>query len=192
MEEQRVNIAWYLRYQVSTFWRVRSFCSWERVEKKIWTTPLWYSYVTLWSHKNKKKFRIWRLVALSFLPNPLYLPEVNHKDFDRSNNKLDNLERVSRQQNISRSRENFMKWIAKREQKYKDWVMVRIKNQATYWQHRKKPVTKMDLEWNEIERYESIEDANRKNGFPKQCVWICNCCKWRLKTYKWFKRKYTW
>jgi hypothetical protein len=40
-----------------------------------------------------------RLVAITYLPNPLNLPEVNHKDFDVSNNKLKNLEWVTKEQN---------------------------------------------------------------------------------------------
>ena len=38
---------------------------------------------------------IHRLVAEAFLPNPNDLPEVNHKDLNTANNRLDNLEWVS-------------------------------------------------------------------------------------------------
>jgi hypothetical protein len=40
-----------------------------------------------------------RLVALAYLPNPLNLPEVNHKDFDVTNNNLENLEWVTISEN---------------------------------------------------------------------------------------------
>jgi hypothetical protein len=45
-----------------------------------------------------------RLVALAYLPNPLNLPEVNHKDFDVTNNKLENLEWVTTEQNAHHRR----------------------------------------------------------------------------------------
>lgn len=45
-------------------------------------------------------FPVHRLVAKAFLPNPEGLPEVNHKDFNRRNNHVDNLEWVTRSENM--------------------------------------------------------------------------------------------
>lgn len=50
-----------------------------------------------------KTIRIHRLVAEHFLPNPNNLPEVNHKDYDRTNNNVDNLEWSSHKENIQHS-----------------------------------------------------------------------------------------
>ena len=51
-------------------------------------------YVTVSLYKNKigKTFNVHRLVAQVFIPNPNNLPCVNHKDENRSNNCVDNLE----------------------------------------------------------------------------------------------------
>lgn len=46
-----------------------------------------------------KKSYIHRLVALAFIPNPLNLPEVNHKDEDKSNCKAYNLEWCTKKYN---------------------------------------------------------------------------------------------
>lgn len=43
---------------------------------------------------------IHRLLAMTFIPNPNNLPEVNHKDGNKENNALDNLEWVTGSQNI--------------------------------------------------------------------------------------------
>ena len=44
-----------------------------------------------------------RLVASIFIDNPDRKPEVNHKDFDRCNNRADNLEWVTRKENVNHS-----------------------------------------------------------------------------------------
>lgn len=49
---------------------------------------------------NKKYKSIHRLVAETFIPNPDNLPEVNHKDLDKSNNTIENLEWVTTRKNI--------------------------------------------------------------------------------------------
>ena len=48
----------------------------------------------------KKTFSVHRLVAMVFLDNPNNLPEVNHKDFNKGNNCVDNLEWISSEDNI--------------------------------------------------------------------------------------------
>jgi ribosomal protein S25 len=47
------------------------------------------------NHKGK----IHRMVAETFLDNPLNLPEVNHKNGDKHNNRLENLEWCTKSQN---------------------------------------------------------------------------------------------
>ena len=53
-----------------------------------------YGYLVVEFRKNgrRKHLRVHRLVAGAFIPNPENLPEVNHKDEDKHNNFVTNLE----------------------------------------------------------------------------------------------------
>lgn len=55
---------------------------------------------------NKKSENIHRLVALAFIDNPDNLPQVNHKDEDKLNNNINNLEWVTIQQNANHGTRN--------------------------------------------------------------------------------------
>ena len=56
--------------------------------------------ITLSKNDNSKSFRVHRLVAQAFIPNPENKPQVNHIDEDKSNNSLNNLEWVSSYENM--------------------------------------------------------------------------------------------
>ena len=57
------------------------------------TKPSGYKFVAISLEDGKRKyFMVHRLVALAFILNPDDLPEVNHKDGDKSNNNASNLE----------------------------------------------------------------------------------------------------
>lgn len=85
-------------YEVSNLGRVRSLDKIDSLGRlhrgKIKNTQVNFGYcvVMLFNKKRYKNFRIHRLVAKAFIPNPDNLPCVNHKDEDKTNNCVDNLE----------------------------------------------------------------------------------------------------
>ena len=58
-----------------------------------------YQMVSIYFPKRPRTFRVHRLVALTFIPNPDNKPEINHKDGNKSNPCVDNLEWVTRGEN---------------------------------------------------------------------------------------------
>ena len=70
-------------------------------EKKKWKiNSNGYARVELHKNGNRKQFRVHRLVAEAYLPNPNNYKQVNHKDLNKLNNSVDNLEWCSQNQNI--------------------------------------------------------------------------------------------
>ena len=60
-----------------------------------------YIRVCLSKQGKHTQFYIHRLVAEAFIPNPENKPEVNHKDENKANNNVDNLEWVTTKENIN-------------------------------------------------------------------------------------------
>lgn len=86
------------RYQVSNYGRIRGlrFRGKERKEPKILAQPIncnGYHIITIRdSFNSRKTWIVHRLVASTFIPNPNNLPMVNHRDENKLNNHVDNLE----------------------------------------------------------------------------------------------------
>lgn len=106
-----------------------------------------YMRVALFKDGVKKQYYVHRLVAEAFIPNPNNLPQVNHKDEDKSNNKVENLE-----------------WCDGKYNSNYGTRVERWKPQVT------KPVIQRTLDGKFVQRFESAEDAERKCGYDSAYV----------------------
>lgn len=79
-------------YQVSSRGKVRSFHFGKNIKILRFSIRGGYANVILYKNKKRKTFSVHRLVAEAFIDNPNDLPEVNHKDEDKLNNQVENLE----------------------------------------------------------------------------------------------------
>ena len=67
-----------------------------------------YLRVDLYDENGKRKhFKVHRLVAEAFIPNPDGKPQVNHKDGNKHNNSVTNLEWVTDSENKDHRKELF-------------------------------------------------------------------------------------
>lgn len=73
---------------------------------KLVKTPHGYLSVGIIFGGKKRSFRVHRLVAQTFIPNPENKPQVNHIDGDKLNNDVSNLEWVTHTENIKHAFEN--------------------------------------------------------------------------------------
>lgn len=64
-----------------------------------------YLAVHLRDDKTAKTFAVHRLVAQTFIPNPRDKPEVNHRDGNKTNNNVDNLEWATGEENSEHARD---------------------------------------------------------------------------------------
>ena len=90
MEEWKNVIGYEGLYEVSDIGNVRNV----RRNTLLRLTKTNYGYIQVSLYKNgiKTGLKVHRLVAEAFIPNPDNLPQVNHKDENKSNNRVDNLE----------------------------------------------------------------------------------------------------
>jgi len=93
-------------YEIFDDGRIISFPSLTRKERKTLKpviTKVGYERICLFVGGKRTYHFVHRLVATNFIPNPLNLPQVNHKDGNKRNNRKDNLEWVTGSENMKHS-----------------------------------------------------------------------------------------
>lgn len=90
-----IGYEWY--YKVSNLGNVINKY-WEKV--RHYFDKWWYLIVYLSKESQKTNKKIHRLVAQAFIPNPENKPQVNHIDWDKTNNHVDNLEWCTSSENM--------------------------------------------------------------------------------------------
>lgn len=128
-----------------------------------------YSIIRLYKNKKSKTFLLHRLVAEAFIPNPKGLLEINHKDENKDNNCVDNLEWCTRKQNNNYGIQS------------KD-------GRRSTSKFRMKKVCQYDHNGNLINVFDGIRLAEEKTGIANQN--ICKCCQGKVETAGGYVWKY--
>lgn len=134
------------KYKISNLGNVKS------VKKQIILKPIihkkGYLRVALYKKNKSKRYLIHRLVAEAFIENPNNYMEINHKDENKQNNNVSNLEWCSRSYNVNYG----------------------TRNKST-----SKNINQYDMQGNFIKKWESIKEVERQLGINN--AHICQCCK---------------
>ena len=90
-------------YEISSFGRVKSYHIHRGTKERILSPRKvkdGYLMVALYKNKKHHNYQLHHLVADAFLKNPDKFTEINHKDLNKCNNHVDNLEWISHYDNI--------------------------------------------------------------------------------------------
>lgn len=112
MEEirKKVNDYWWL-YYISNIWRLKRIKKNNDYLLKPLSTSKWYIQYNLNYKWESKKYLAHRLVATHFISVIEWKSFVNHKDGDKTNNSVDNLEWCTCSENITHARDILWKSI---------------------------------------------------------------------------------
>lgn len=147
-------------YQISNLGKVKSLKNNKILKENLNE----YKQVKLYKNGDGKYYKVHRLVAIAFINNPYKLECVNHKDEDKYNNNVDNLEWCTKKYNCNYGRRNEI--MSKNKSKYK--------------------IVQKDKDGKIIKIWSSIWDLEHNTSFNKWT--IRQCCKNKCKTvygYQW-------
>lgn len=166
-------------YQVSDLGRVRSLNYNQTGEIKLLkqsTNKKGYKQISLYKNGKEKKYRVHRLVAIAFLPNPNNYKEVNHKDECKSNNNMNNLEWCTREYNINYGT------VRKRISESKKGEKNPFYGKKGKYHPTSKPILMYDKEGNFIRRFESMSATNEYFGKKNAYKNVSDCLTGKQKT----------
>ena len=112
MQKMKIQEEWKVvaecngEYKISNYGEVKSFKTGNWVTLKPRVNKAGYLSIAIHRKGKVKVYRINRLVALTFIPNPENKPQVNHKDGNKLNNFIDNLEWMTQNENVQHAWDN--------------------------------------------------------------------------------------
>lgn len=131
-----------------------------------------YKTVRLYDNNGEtRNFRVSRLVAKAFISNPLCLPEVNHKDLDRTNDNVENLEWCSQKYNVNYKEAPLRSGLTRRNNKRQSKAIIQYTKNGIF-----------------VREYPSMSEATRLTGI--NVSHICQTCLGNYKSAGGFLWKY--
>lgn len=141
----------------------------DRAIKKQSISKNGYARVNLSKNGVNTKYLVHRLVAKTFIDNPFNKPQVNHKDGNKLNNSIENLEWVTQSENIIHAIKKLNKKIGFKNKGEVWYKKINVDNPA------KKQVLMFDKNNVFIKEFNSLTDAGLFLGkHPSQISFYIN------------------
>lgn len=160
-EEWRDIPGWEGVYQVSNKGNIVSL-NYNRTRKRRLRIPRigkgGYLYINLHKSGVTKTMKIHRIVAMTFIPNPKNLPQINHKDENKLNNNAENLEWCDSSYNNK---------YGSRPRKVLDAHKRNGSSKA------ERAVVKLDRHGTIVAEFVSISEAARQSCVSRSCIRDC-------------------
>lgn len=131
-----------------------------------------YMCIDLRLNNKTKRFLVHRLVAMTYIPNPLNFEIINHKDSNPMNNSVNNLEWCTFSYNNCYAYIHGNRVLTEKQLKSR-------KREKTYLH---KGVCQYDINGTKLKEYKSLTEAS--NAINGKIASISACVNGRLKTYK--------
>lgn len=147
-----------------------------------------YCSITLYKNKKPHTYLVHRLVAQAFIPNPNNYPVVNHKDENKQNNCVENLEWCTQQYNINYGNGNHKRSLSHKGKQFtkthiENMSKARIGKMVGSKNPKSIPVAQYNKNGEFITIYESARIAEKALHLPNNSgTHILKCAKGKLQT----------
>lgn len=181
MEIWKPVVWWEWFYEVSNLGKIKSL-NYRRTWKEKNIKPSecnGYHHIVLYNNIIKKTKKVHRLVSIAFIKNIESKKEVNHINWIKTDNRVENLEWCTRSENNKHAWDIWLNQISENNNFKTNNPKPTL---GKFWKDHfnSKKVNQYSLQWEFIQEWDSMSDISRELWIN---LWnISSCCHWKCKS----------